>query len=108
MNRLGLSELHFIPPKRSVNPDYYINEILEKCCLPTFKRRKTRAPLTQRKISRKMSETIFMQDGAPAHTAIRTQKWLSEHLPGFWEKGVWSSNSPDLNPIENHWSIKQS
>ena len=55
-----------------------------------------------------MSEAIFMQDGAPAHTATRTQKWLSEHLPGFWAKGIWSSNSPDLNPTENFWLIVQS
>ncbi|KAI6656211.1 hypothetical protein LOD99_1544 [Oopsacas minuta] len=42
----GLSELHFISPKRLVNTDYYINDILEKCYLPTFKHRKTRASLT--------------------------------------------------------------
>ena len=107
MSRTGLSELNIIPPNQSVNTDYYINEILEKSCLPVFKRRKIKAPLTQTKLCSKMSEAIFMQDGAPTHTATRTQKWLSENLPGFWAKGIWPSNSPDLNPFVNLWYIVQ-
>jgi transposase len=45
---------------------------------------------------------FFMQDGASAHTAKATSKFLSEIcllLPG------WPPNSPDLNPIEIVWAI---
>ena len=31
-----------------------------------------------------MSEIIFMQDGAPAHTAKLTQEWCEQNLPAFW------------------------
>ena len=48
--------------------------------------------------------TIFMQDAAPAHTAIKTQKWLLEYLLSIVEKGVWPNNPSDLHPIENLWS----
>ncbi|KAI6656244.1 hypothetical protein LOD99_1577 [Oopsacas minuta] len=44
MSHQGLSELHLISPRQSVNADYYINETLEKCCLPTYKRKKMRGP----------------------------------------------------------------
>ncbi|KAI6657037.1 hypothetical protein LOD99_11220 [Oopsacas minuta] len=54
-----------------------------------------------------MSKAIFMQDGAPAHTARKTQGWSRENLPGFWEKQKWPGNSPVLNPIENIWLIVQ-
>jgi hypothetical protein len=42
----------------------------------------------------------FMQDGAPCHTANKTQKWLSDNLKSFWPKTFWPPNSPDLNPLD--------
>ncbi|KAI3375540.1 hypothetical protein L3Q82_003863 [Scortum barcoo] len=51
------------------------------------------------------AEMVFVQDGAPAHTAHTTQQWCSEQLPGFLhkEEWPWPPNSPYLNPIENCW-----
>ena len=34
-----------------------------------------------------ISRAIFMQDGAPAHTASRTQEWCRNNMPDFWAKG---------------------
>ena len=47
----------------------------------------------------------FVQDGAPAHAAKATQARCKKNLPNFIEKTCWPPNSPDINPVENLWSI---
>ena len=72
-----------------------------------MRRRKENGPPTAIKLLPDMSQAIFQQDGAPAHNAAKTQQWCQASLPGFWAKGVWLGNSPDLSPIENLWAIVQ-
>ena len=48
----------------------------------------------------------FQQDGAPSHTAKKTQDWCERHFPAFWRKELWPPSSPDLNPLDFCvWSI---
>lgn len=51
----------------------------------------------------KCNSEIFMQDGAPAHTAKLIRNWF-EWVDIEYIKD-WPGNSPDFNPIENIWSL---
>ncbi|XP_053695404.1 uncharacterized protein LOC128742928 [Sabethes cyaneus] len=44
---------------------------------------------------------IFHQDGVPAHNASKTQKWLAENVPEFWEKEIWPPSNPDINSLDD-------
>ena len=50
------------------------------------------------------SNSIFMQDGAPAHTSRMSMEWLENRFPGRLlsnkSEFIWPPRSPDLNPLD--------
>ena len=45
----------------------------------------------------------LLMDNDPKHTANVTKQWLNVHVPNFTSD--FPPQSPDLNPIENIWSV---
>lgn len=46
---------------------------------------------------------VWQQDGAPAHTANRVQKFCQDNMADFWPKDFWPPSSPDANPLDYFW-----
>lgn len=74
-----------------MNSDKYIN-ILKSKLLPLIKSYEKKS----------MSKILFQQDNAPCHTSYKMCNFFSENCI---EVMFWPPNSPDLNPLENIWSL---
>jgi len=83
----GPLDLWVVPPKVTVNSQVY-KQILEER-LPNG-------------MLDKMCDK-FQHDGAPCHKAQSIRNWLNDHNINVLEG--WPGSSPDLNPIENCWSV---
>ena len=90
------SSLIFVEPGVKVNTNTYIEGILTPA-------------LEQAKKHFKDDSFTFQQDGAPAHTSSKTQKWCQDNFPSFRNKELWPPSSPDLNPMDYCvWGILES
>ena len=86
----GKSRIYIVPSKVKVNADAFIKFILK--------------PMIEKDIKAlygpDAKKVVFHMDSAPAHTADKTKRWLSERNITYIHKEEWMANSPDLAPLD--------
>jgi len=92
ISRYGKTELHVVPQNRTVDGEYYWQEIL------SLHQKVMNDPIQ----FPRCSVGILMQDGATANSAEKTTKVIRRNFNGVWTD--WLGNSSDLNVIENLWA----
>ena len=109
MTGRGLTGIHFLPQRQTLKANYYINNILEKEVKPVLHRKNVNEATDQRKLFNSNRHMTFDRPRrAPAHVAKATQAWCKKkNLPNFIEKTCWPPNSPNINPVENLWSMDE-
>uniref|UniRef100_A0A7I5E7H4 DDE_3 domain-containing protein n=1 Tax=Haemonchus contortus TaxID=6289 RepID=A0A7I5E7H4_HAECO len=92
----GKTPLVFVDKNIKINSETYQNVIL----------RDTRLPWARNHFGER--NFVLQQDWASAHGSKSTISFCRHHFPGFWDKDMWPSNSPDLNPMDySVWSYLQ-
>ena len=105
MTGRGLTGLHFIPQGQTVTADYYINNILEKEVKPLLLRRKNVNEAIDKENCSVLIHTRRSSKTGRQHTQPRPPKLgVKDTCQVLYRKQA-GLQSPDINPVENLWSI---
>ena len=107
MSSMSLTKLIIFQENETLNKDKYIRKVLIPIVKDIKARKVETNDLTTTKLFKNLNKWKWQQDGATAHTANNVQKWLKNNIQDFVSKKEWPGNSPDMNPIENLWSIME-